>query len=103
MVRQWQQSFYDERYSHSSMKDGMPDFVKLTQSYGIESCRIKNVDEFKAIEEKILFSKQPLLIDFEVNETENCYPMVAPGKSNSQMIGLNSDVQQTSQKKLTNS
>nr|YP_009550835.1 acetohydroxyacid synthetase large subunit [Eustigmatophyceae sp. Mont 10/10-1w]QAA11764.1 acetohydroxyacid synthetase large subunit [Eustigmatophyceae sp. Mont 10/10-1w] len=103
MVRQWQQSFYDERYSHSSMKDGMPDFVKLTESYGIESYRVKNVAEFRNIEEKILFSKKPLLIDFEVNETENCYPMVAPGKSNSQMIGLNSEIQQNSQKKLTNS
>jgi acetolactate synthase I/II/III large subunit len=103
MVRQWQQSFYDERYSHSSMKDGMPDFVKLTESYGIESKRVKNISEFQEIEEKILFSKKPLLIDFEVNETENCYPMVAPGKSNSQMIGLNTESNQVNIKKLTTS
>lgn len=100
MVRQWQQSFYDERYSHSSMKDGMPDFVKLTNSYGIDSYRVKNIVELKNIEEKILYDSKPLLIDFEVNETENCYPMVAPGKSNSQMIGLNNDFQPINQKKV---
>lgn len=91
MVRQWQQSFYDERYSHSSMKDGMPDFVKLAESYGIKSCRVKTPEDFSAIENDIVSTRQALLIDFEVNETENCYPMVAPGKSNSQMIGLSSE------------
>nr|AHX25516.1 acetolactate synthase large subunit [Microchloropsis salina] len=91
MVRQWQQSFYDERYSHSSMKDGMPDFVKLAESYGIKGCRIKTVEEFQKIENDIVLANQPLLIDFDVTETENCYPMVAPGKSNSQMIGLSNE------------
>lgn len=95
MVRQWQQSFYDERYSHSSMKDGMPDFVKLAESYGIKSCRIKSPEEFSAIENDIVSTREALLIDFEVNETENCYPMVAPGKSNSQMIGLSSETAST--------
>lgn len=95
MVRQWQQSFYEERYSHSSMKDGMPDFVQLAQSYGIKSKRVSSLQEFLEIETDILCKNQALLVDFEVHETENCYPMVAPGKSNSQMIGLTSETKKT--------
>nr|YP_009551044.1 acetohydroxyacid synthetase large subunit [Pseudellipsoidion edaphicum]QAA11981.1 acetohydroxyacid synthetase large subunit [Pseudellipsoidion edaphicum] len=89
MVRQWQQSFYEERYSHSSMKDGTPNFIQLAASYGIKSKLVTSVEEFLDIEPYIISKKHALLINFEVNETENCYPMVAPGKSNSQMIGLN--------------
>nr|YP_010478728.1 acetohydroxyacid synthetase large subunit [Eustigmatophyceae sp. WTwin 8/9 T-6m6.8]UVI61033.1 acetohydroxyacid synthetase large subunit [Eustigmatophyceae sp. WTwin 8/9 T-6m6.8] len=102
MVRQWQQSFYDERYSHSSMKDGMPDFVKLAESYNIKSKRIKTLDEFTNLENDLISTNQAFLIDFEVHETENCYPMVAPGKSNSQMIGLNSELSLASNKKSYN-
>lgn len=102
MVRQWQQSFYDERYSHSSMKDGMPDFVKLAESYNIKSKRIKTLDEFTNLENDLISTNQAFLIDFEVHETENCYPMVAPGKSNSQMIGLNSELSIASNKKSFN-
>lgn len=91
MVRQWQQSFYDERYSHSSMKEGMPDFVMLAQSYGIKSVRVQNLEEFVNIENDLVASNEAFLIDFQVHETENCYPMVAPGKSNSQMIGLTNE------------
>lgn len=95
MVRQWQQSFYEERYSHSSMKDGMPDFVQLAASYGIKSKRVSSLKEFIEIESDIVSKNQALLINFEVHETENCYPMVAPGKSNSQMIGLTSESKKT--------
>lgn len=100
MVRQWQQSFYDERYSHSSMKDGMPDFVALANSYGIKSKRVKTLQDFIEIENDILLSNEALLVDFEVHETENCYPMVAPGKSNSQMIGLNNEATISQAKKI---
>ena len=79
----------------------MPDFVKLAESYGIKSCRVKTPEEFLAIENDIVSTKQALLIDFEVNETENCYPMVAPGKSNSQMIGLSNESVTTTTNKKT--
>lgn len=91
MVRQWQQSFYGERYSHSSMKQGMPDFVKLANSYGIKGYAIRTFDEFLEQSKEILLSSECSLVDFHVDETENCYPMVTPGKSNSQMIGLKRD------------
>jgi acetolactate synthase-1/2/3 large subunit len=88
MVRQWQQSFYGERYSHSNMAGGAPDFVKLAQAYGINS---KIIDSSKnlSIELKEVFETPgPFLVECQIIKDENCYPMVSPGKSNSQMVGI---------------
>jgi len=88
MVRQWQQSFYGERYSHSNMEQGQPHFVNLAKSYGIKSISINNKEE---MEKELIASKDylgPIVFNFAVIEDENCYPMVAPGKSNSQMMGI---------------
>ncbi|EME28479.1 [pt] acetolactate synthase I/II/III large subunit [Galdieria sulphuraria] len=88
MVRQWQQAFYGERYSHSNMNQGMPDFVQLAKAFGIKAICIKNKYELHSSFEKFFSIKEPIIIDCHVSKEENCYPMVAPGKSNSQMIGL---------------
>lgn len=90
MVRQWQQSFYGERYSHSSMQVGMPNFVELANAYGITG-KIITPEESENIKLKLLdalFMPGPCIIDCQITKDENCYPMVAPGKSNSQMIGV---------------
>ena len=94
MVRQWQQSYYEERYAHSSMADGMPDFVKVANAYGIKAFNITTFDELSEKENEIFFSNDPIVVNFAVEEKENCYPMVQPGKSNSQMIGLNRELEQ---------
>ena len=94
MVRQWQQSYYEERYAHSSMSDGMPDFVKLANAYGIKAFNISTFDELSEKENEIFASNDPIVVNFAVEEKENCYPMVQPGKSNSQMIGLNRELEQ---------
>jgi len=91
MVRQWQQSFYEGRYSHSSMREGMPDFVALANSYGIRGFNLNQMDQLLRFDETLFTDKKPLLINFDVREDENCYPMVAPGKSNSQMLGLTNE------------
>lgn len=88
MVRQWQQAFYGERYSHSNMSQGAPDFQALANSFGIQGLTIKNRTEMSLALGKILQHHGPILLDFHVTEDENCYPMVAPGKSNNQMIGI---------------
>jgi acetolactate synthase-1/2/3 large subunit len=88
MVRQWQQAFYGERYSSSNMEAGKPDFVKLAQAYGIKGMVIKSREELKDAIAEILAHDGPVLVDAHVRKNENCYPMVAPGKSNAQMIGL---------------
>ncbi|HIK24346.1 MAG: biosynthetic-type acetolactate synthase large subunit [Thermosynechococcus sp. Uc] len=88
MVRQWQQAFYEERYSHSNMAKGMPDFVKLAEAYGIRGLRVSDRHNLDAIVEEVLAYDGPVLLDAHVTRDENCYPMVAPGKPNSQMLGL---------------
>ena len=88
MVRQWQESFYEERYSASDMLSGMPDFVALANSFGIEGLLITNREDLSSKLEKALNSKYPMFIDIHVRRGENIYPMVPPGKSNAQMVGL---------------
>ena len=87
MVRQWQESFYDERYSSSDMSCGEPDFVKLAESFGVKGFLISErkqlLNEFKSA----LDFDGPALINVQVRRGENCYPMVPPGKSNAQMVG----------------
>ena len=88
MVRQWQQSFYGERYSHSSMNEGMPNFVQLANAYGINAKQISSPNNLKEQLQEVLDTPGPCLVDCQIIKDENCYPMVAPGKSNSQMIGI---------------
>ncbi|MGB3513528.1 MAG: biosynthetic-type acetolactate synthase large subunit [Microcoleaceae cyanobacterium] len=88
MVRQWQQAFFGERYSSSNMEVGMPDFVMLARAYGIKGMMISRRDELKDAIAQMLAHEGPVLMDARVTKDENCYPMVAPGKSNAQMLGL---------------
>ena len=88
MVRQWQEAFYGERYSSSNMQVGMPDFVLLAQAFGIKGMAVRSRDELKDAIAEMLAHNGPVLLDVKVKKDENCYPMVAPGKSNAQMIGL---------------
>jgi acetolactate synthase-1/2/3 large subunit len=88
MVRQWQESFYGNRFSNSYMKNGMPNFSKLSQAYGLEGFEISNYFDLIKLMNDINQKEKSILIDVNVIENENCYPMVAPGRSNSQMLGL---------------
>ncbi len=88
MVRQWQEAFYDERYSQSNMQIGMPDFVKLAEAYGIKGMIVRSRDELKGAIAEMLAHNGPVLLDARVKKDENCYPMVPSGKNNAQMIGL---------------
>ncbi|NJR52442.1 MAG: biosynthetic-type acetolactate synthase large subunit [Leptolyngbyaceae cyanobacterium CSU_1_3] len=88
MVRQWQEAFYDERYSSSNMEVGMPDFVKLAEAFGVKGMLVQSRDELSAAIAEMLAHRGPVLMDVRVNRHENCYPMVPNGHSNAQMIGL---------------
>lgn len=87
MVRQWQESFYESRYNHSDMSEGQPNFVKLAESYGIKGLIVKKGDNLKQKIKEMLEYSGPIVVDFVVNREENCYPMVTPGKNNTEMIG----------------
>ncbi|MTF40650.1 biosynthetic-type acetolactate synthase large subunit [Cyanobacterium aponinum UTEX 3222] len=88
MVRQWQETFYGERYSASNMATGMPNFELLAQAFGVKGITVRNRDELKGAIASMLEHDGPVLLDVHVKRDENCYPMVAPGKSNAQMLGL---------------
>ncbi|MGK7927060.1 MAG: thiamine pyrophosphate-dependent enzyme, partial [Spirulina sp.] len=88
MVRQWQQTFFGERYSSSNMEAGMPDFVKLAEAFGVKGILINDRAELKEAIALMLAHNGPVLVDARVTKDENCYPMIAPGKTNSQMLGL---------------
>nr|ARW69403.1 acetohydroxyacid synthetase large subunit [Polysiphonia sp.] len=88
MVRQWQQTFYGKRYSHSNMSEGSPDLIKLAESFGLLGLEIDSRKNLKEMLKLFCNHDGPVIMNCKVQEEENCYPMVAPGKSNSQMIGL---------------
>ena len=87
MVRQWQESFYEERYSASDMSNGEPDFIKLAEAFGVKGFLINGREDLENSFKAALKFEGPVLINVRVKRGENCYPMVPPGKSNSQMIG----------------
>jgi acetolactate synthase-1/2/3 large subunit len=86
MVRQWQELFYNKRYSKSFLKN--PDFAVLARAFGAEGISIdKKADVPKAIKQ-MLNSKGPCVVDFKIEREENVWPMVATGKSLDEMDGL---------------
>ncbi len=88
MVRQWQESFYEERYSASDMLPGSPDFVALAKAFGVGGMIIHERKDLNSKLKEAFNDPGPMLIDIRVRRGENCYPMVPPGKSNAQMVGL---------------
>ena len=86
MVRQWQELFYKERYSHSLLTS-QPSFVKLADAYGIKAFQASNVAEAENTLKEAFASPEPILIDMRVEPKENVYPMIAPGKGLHEMEG----------------
>ena len=103
MVRQWQEMFYDRRYSSTCLKKQVdcpedcsdpgeqcpemtPDFVKLAESFGVKAKRITKPSEIKPTVEEAINSEGPYLIDCVINSEENVFPMVPPGGSLDKMV-----------------
>ncbi|MEQ8231854.1 MAG: biosynthetic-type acetolactate synthase large subunit [Gammaproteobacteria bacterium] len=85
MVRQWQEFFYDRRYSHSYM-DALPDFVKMAEAFGHVGMRIENpADVDDALAEAFAMKDRLVLMDFITDQSENVYPMIAAGKGQHEM------------------
>lgn len=85
MVRQWQEMFFDRRYSATELS--APDFVKVAKAYGIYGKRIEKKDEVKEAIKELLQVKGPALLDIKIPEEENVYPMVPPGAGVEDMLG----------------
>ena len=84
MVRQWQQLFFEGRYSGTPLLG--PDFAKLAEAYGIAGLTVTEKSEVVPAVSKALEIDGPVLIDFRIEQEENVYPMVAPGAPVSDMI-----------------
>ena len=78
MVRQWQDLFYDERYSATVLRDAV-DFVKLAEAMGAEGMRAVSQEEFKEAFSKALTLYRPVVIDCQIDSDDKVWPMVAPG------------------------
>jgi acetolactate synthase-1/2/3 large subunit len=86
MVRQWQELFWDGRYSHVDMGQ-FPDFVKLAEAYGVTGMRFEDkrtlVEDFK----RAIATEGPVLVDVRVTREENTYPMIPAGQAAREMVG----------------
>jgi acetolactate synthase-1/2/3 large subunit len=86
MVRQWQELFWDGRYSHVDMGQ-WPDFVKLADAYGCTGVRLTDKATLVADLKSALATEGPVVIDVRVTREESVYPMIAPGGAAREMVG----------------
>ena len=79
MVRQWQELFWDRRYSSVEMGPS-PDWVKLAEAFGATGMRCESSDDLEETMVKALETDGPVLLDVRVAQEENCYPMIPPAR-----------------------
>ena len=85
MVRQWQELFYDRRYSYTELPS--VDFVKIAHAYGIEGMRVESRDEVRPALKAAMDAEGPFVLDFRIEREENVFPMVPAGAAINEMIG----------------
>ena len=78
MVRQWQTLFYDQRYSHTILNDGV-DFVKLAEAFGAKAYRVTKKKELEGVIKEAIALNAPVLIECVIDQDDKVWPMVAPG------------------------
>ncbi len=87
MVRQWQEMFYEERYSEVYLSPDLPDYVLWAEAMGCVGIRVESPEEVaSAIDKANDIDDRPVVIDFRVDEFEKVYPMVAAGASNDDIV-----------------
>jgi acetolactate synthase-1/2/3 large subunit len=87
MVRQWQELFYEERYSEVELGTAIPDYVKLAEAYGCHGLRCDRADDVDAVLDKALATTDvPTVVDFRVHDREGVFPMVPAGRPNDEIV-----------------
>ncbi|KXN69091.1 acetolactate synthase [Conidiobolus coronatus NRRL 28638] len=84
MVKQWQDLFYEERYSSTRMYN--PDFVKLSEAMGVRGLRCSDAAELPKVMAEFLAHPGPVVLEAKVDKAEHVYPMVPAGKANHEMV-----------------
>ena len=85
MVRQWQELFFDHRYSYTELPS--VDFVKIANAYGVEGVRVESAEEVMPALKESLACKGAFVIDFRIEREDNVFPMVPAGAAINEMIG----------------
>lgn len=85
MVRQWQDLFYNKRYSHSQLGQGV-DFIKLAEAYGIKAFKLDHNDQVESVLSQALELKEPVLIECVIHPDDKVYPIVPPGAGIDELI-----------------
>ena len=85
MVRQWQELFFEQRFSEVDLSDN-PDFVQVAKAFGFESFALEKRSEQSQAIKRLLQSNGPMLLHVKIDSKENVWPLVPPGKSNSHMM-----------------
>ena len=87
MVRQWQEMFYDNRYSQVHFSESVPDYVKMSEAMGCVGIRVESPEEVEsAIDKANNINDRPVVVEFRVAPTEQVFPMVAAGRSNDEIM-----------------
>lgn len=87
MVRQWQEMFYDERYSEVYLSPDLPDYVKWAEAMGCIAFKVENPEDVQTtIDKANEIDDRPVVIDFRTDAREKVYPMIAPGTTNDQIV-----------------
>jgi acetolactate synthase-1/2/3 large subunit len=84
MVRQWQQFFHERNYSETRITG--PDYVKLADAYGAKGFQVVRAGDVTEAIEQAMAIDGPVIIDFVMEQEANVFPMVPPGKGNTNMI-----------------
>jgi acetolactate synthase-1/2/3 large subunit len=88
MVRQWQQLFFEGRYSETNLSDN-PDFVQLAAVFGISGQTITHASEVDAAVDALVASEGPYILHACIDDKENVWPLVPPGAANDEMMTEN--------------
>jgi acetolactate synthase-1/2/3 large subunit len=87
MVYQWQDLFYDGRFSNTVLSEEVPDFVKLADAYGWQAERVVRPEDLEAAMKRLLDADCPALLDMRIERKQKVFPMVAPGAPLDDIIG----------------
>ncbi|MDQ7785917.1 MAG: thiamine pyrophosphate-dependent enzyme, partial [Desulfomonilaceae bacterium] len=98
MVRQWQELFFSERYSHTKLDETVPDFVKIAEAYGAVGLRATKPSEVEPVLREAFKIKRTVFMDFVVDWKEKVFPMVPAGAAIDQMMF--EEKKETTEKKL---
>ena len=96
MVRQWQELLHGARYSES-YSDGLPDFIKLAESYGITGLRATDPNDVDDVITQMIETPGPVIVDMVVTKEENCFPMIPGGAAHNEVMLRLEDQQEQKQ------